>query len=61
MTPHLPHIPVGGRLKHFFEQWKKLTSDKSILQMVTGMKLDLSDFPTQKHFLPQLHFNAREC
>ena len=51
MIPHLPHISVGGHLKHFLPQWKKITSNRNILQMVQGMKLDLLDFPKQNKSL----------
>ena len=36
----------AGKLKHYFQKWKELTSDKEILQTVLGLKLEfLSDPP----------------
>ena len=37
-----PHLPVGGCLKHFVHEWKKLTHDPEILQIVSGMKISLT-------------------
>ena len=47
MTPEMPDIPVGGRLKHFVNRWKNITSDSSILDIVTGMHIELTDLPVQ--------------
>ena len=33
---------VGGRLKFFFKQWKKLTSDSFALECVQGYKIPFS-------------------
>ena len=42
----LPHIPVGGRLRHFWPFWSSLTSDPEILDMIMGMSLDIhNDVP----------------
>ena len=60
MLPHLPHIPVGGHLKHFLPQWHKVTSDRNILQMVQDMKLDLLDFPKQHNPPQQIKFSPKE-
>ena len=38
---------MGGQLKYFLPEWEKLTRDKSVLDMVQGMPLDLTDFPVQ--------------
>ncbi len=40
-------LPVGGRLKYFFHEWKKYTSDPTILEIVSGYKLKFEEFPTQ--------------
>ena len=56
----LPDLPVGGRLKFFVSFWKNLTHDPIILNMVTGMPLDLnSDVPPQ-FSAPQLIFTEHE-
>ena len=60
MIPHLPHIPVGGHLKHFLPHWKKVTSDRNNLQMVQSMKLDLLDFPKENRPLQQIKFSPDE-
>ena len=60
MIPHLPHIPMGGHLKHFLSYWKKVTSDRNILQMIQGVKLDLLDFLKQNKPLQQIKFSPEE-
>ena len=59
--PQLPHvstlyleIPVGGRLRNFLLQWQQITADHSILEMITGMNIDLVDFPWQQKLFPSL-------
>lgn len=32
----LPHIPVGGRLAHFLDQWEKITTDPWVLSIIRG-------------------------
>ena len=56
----LPHIPVGGHLKHFVHKWRKLTSDPVILDMVQGMSLDLTDIPVQKTLPHEIQMNQEE-
>ena len=34
-TP-FPHLPVGGRLAHFLNQWQLITSDKWVLSVLWG-------------------------
>ena len=41
----LPSLPVGGRLQYFMKFWKHLTSDPNILDMISGMPLELTDIP----------------
>ena len=56
----LPDLPVGGHLKYFVSFWKNLTHDLVILDMVTGMPLDLnSDIPSQ-FYAPQFIFTEQE-
>ena len=38
----------AGKLKHYFHKWKKLTSDKEILQTVLGLKLEFLGDPLVK-------------
>ena len=47
MEPELPHVPVGGRLSLFLPKWKEATSDPAVLDIVSGMHIDLSELPVQ--------------
>ena len=47
MSTPLPDLPVGGRIKQFIHVWRNLPANASILDMVCGMSLDLTDFPKQ--------------
>ena len=41
-----PQIPVGGRLSHFYENWKQITSDLWVLDLIQkGYKLEFEEFP----------------
>ena len=31
----------GGRLRHFFHEWRELTSDPEILEIISGLRIDL--------------------
>ena len=43
----LPHIKVGGRLIHFFDQWSKVTSDQHILNIIkNGITLSFEVWPS---------------
>ena len=56
----LPHIPVTGHLKYFAKEWKEITSDREIVDMVLGMHIELTDKPVQsKHPFP-IPFSAEE-
>ena len=50
----------GGRIRHYLDQWKALTSDHEILQIVQGLKLDFSTVPFQEFIPKQIDFNAQE-
>ena len=45
-------IPLAGRTKRFLENWKQLTQDPSILEIVQGYKIPFIEFPRQT-FLPR--------
>lgn len=49
----------AGKLKHFLPQWQTITTDPSILQIVTGVKIEFinSVAPTQHYGRPSV-FNA---
>ena len=38
-----------GKLKHYFDKWKELTSDKEILQIVSGLELEIFGDTPVKH------------
>ena len=41
---------MGGRLKYFYNFWKTLTHDKTILEAIRGYRLDFDDTILQNHF-----------
>ena len=51
----------AGKLKHFSPQWQTITTDPSILQIVTGVKIEFinSVAPTQHYGRPSV-FNAHQ-
>ena len=49
---------TGGRLKH--SKWKSLTSDKIILNAITGHKIEFLDIPNQHAPKPNLRFSSKE-
>ena len=49
MARHKPQLPVGGRLRSFLNRWRKITSDPSIIDIVSGMTIELLDLPVQHH------------
>ena len=43
-----PQIPVGGRLRFFLENWKKITDDQWVLSLIEeGYKLEFIQIPPQ--------------
>ena len=45
-TSPLPHLPVGGRLSHFLDQWALITSDKWVLSILRrGLELQFLEQP----------------
>ena len=51
---NLENIPRAGRLKHFLQNWKLLTSDQWTLNTVKGYRLELAESPRQLR-LPSPH------
>lgn len=49
----------AGELKHFLPQWRTITTDPTILQIVTGVKIEFKNSvaPTQHYGRPSV-FNA---
>ena len=48
MQASKPHLPVGGHLKYFVNEWYKLTSDPNVIDTVKGMHINLDNIPHQK-------------
>ena len=47
-----PKLPVGGRLKFFIDQWRKITDNKWVLSTISkGYKLEFQSFPPQTGFI----------
>ena len=41
-----PEIPVGGRLKHFYQKWKQITEDQWVLDIIKkGYKIEFLTKP----------------
>lgn len=38
---------IAGRLQHFLSNWKEITNDKVILDIVSGYKLEFTSVPSQ--------------
>ena len=48
------NVPIAGRLKHFSKAWKKLNSDRSVLDLVDGYVIPFQRKPFQSKILFQL-------
>lgn len=44
----------GGRIKHFKQNWLKISQDKNFLDLIDGISLDLQELPNQK-FIPKVY------
>ena len=60
MEPHYPHMPVGGCLRFFIKRWREITSDPSILDIVSGMHISLTELPRQSRFPKNFHLSQDE-
>jgi len=50
----------GGSLYHHSKQWEELTSDKEVLQSISGLCIQVQDLPTQqKGSFPHNHKNEK--
>jgi len=38
----------GGSLYHHRKQWEELTSDKEVLQSISGLRIEVQELPTQQ-------------
>ena len=55
---HVSHIQAGN-IKYFIESWMALTSDRWILQCVSGYKIEFDSVPFQK-YVPKPHQFSEE-
>ena len=55
-----PNIPVAGRLRHFLSKWYELTSDPEIIDLITGLHIDITTNIQQDRMPPELHFSQEE-
>jgi len=51
---------VGGRLKNYLQFWKSLTSDESILQTVSGAKIEFNRYVVQKFPMKPIKCSSEE-
>ena len=58
---HNECIKVAGRLKYFLSEWKLITTDPKILEMVQHCHLEFIELPSQHYNLPPIRFNTREA
>lgn len=55
-------IKVAGRLKYFLSEWKLITKDHKILDMVQHCHLEFIELPSQHYNIPPIYlFNTREA
>lgn len=53
-------VSISSRLKMCFDEWKKLTSDKWVLETVLGYKIIFDKFPTQRKYPNKIAFSDEE-
>ena len=61
MAPVLPDLPVGGRLVHFYDKWTTITSDPAVLDIVSGMSIELYDLPQQFKLPHEFHCSSEQA
>ena len=53
-------LQLAGRLQHFLSNWKLLTQDQFILEMVVGIQIPFTTFPHQNQVPPLTFHNQSE-
>ena len=48
----------AGRLRHFANEWQNITSDRNILHIVTGVKLEFLMTPTKQDVISTNYDNG---
>ena len=56
----VPNSPVGGRLSRYLDKWYAVTSDKSILSDVKGIRLEFCGEPQSVVSYPKIERNKSE-
>jgi hypothetical protein len=56
-----PNLPVGGRLQHFAQNWKLLTSDSFVLSAVEGYRIEFSRRPPFNQPRDPIHFSEADA
>ena len=59
LSKSIPDVPLAGRLKHFVEDWMKITQDTKILDIVKGYKIPFHSKPFQSK-IPSQPIVSRE-
>ena len=52
--------PLTGRTKFFQENWSKLTSDKTVLQTISGLQIPFQSCPKLQKIIPVTLPHSRE-
>ena len=52
-------ISPSGRIRHFFSNWKNMTSGKSILSMVKELELNFLPEPVQNRFPKRMNMSKK--
>ena len=61
VTTILPRpLQLAGRFQHFLSNWKLLTRDQFILEMVVGIQIPFTSFPNQSRVPPLTFHNHSE-
>ena len=59
-TTHDVCVKVAGRLRYFLSEWKLITTDPKILDMVEPCHLEFIELPSQHYNLSPISFNTKE-
>lgn len=49
----------NGRLKHYIQQWQKVTGGNEFLETTSGIKLDFENESPENNNYYELHFSKR--
>ena len=53
-------VRFGGRIRHFFNNWCKISRDPIFLELIKGVHLEFSDIPYQNHIPRPYKFSDLE-